>query len=47
LIDHLDASLECGHINENEAERFITEIKIAIRVLNGYIRYLKQRKEDL
>lgn len=47
LIDHLDASLECGHINESEAENFFTEIKIAIRVLNGYIRYLKQRKEDI
>ena len=45
LIDHLDAAMECAYLDNNVAETVINEIKAAIRVLNGYIKYLKQRKE--
>jgi four helix bundle protein len=46
LIDHSDVAMECKYITEIQAEELIGEIKTAIRVLNGYIKYLKQRKEE-
>jgi len=32
-------------MKDEDAGNMIDEIKIAIRFLNGYIKYLKQRKE--
>ena len=46
LIDHVDVALECEYLDNNHAENLIQEIKTAIRILNGYIKYLKGRKED-
>ena len=46
LIDHIDVALECEYIDDNQAENLIQEIKQAIRILNGYIKYLKGRKEN-
>jgi len=45
LIDHLGVALECEYLNDNHVEGLIDEIKTTIRILNGYIKYLKQRKE--
>ena len=45
LIDHFDVAIECEYLNDDEAKEQIQEIKTAIRVLNGYIKYLKNRKE--
>jgi four helix bundle protein len=45
LIDHLDVAKECNYINDGQFETLTKEIKTAIRMLNGYIRYLKNRKE--
>jgi len=45
LIDHIDVSVECNYINTNHSKSLIEEIKTAIKILNGYIRYLKSRKE--
>ena len=45
LIDHIGVALECEYIDDNHAERLIQEIKQAIRILNGYIKYLVKRKE--
>ena len=44
-IDHLDVALDCNYIEVDCAENLIHQIKTAIRILNGYIKYLKQRKE--
>jgi four helix bundle protein len=44
LIDHVDVALECEYLDNNHAESLIQEIKTAIRILNGYIKYLKGRK---
>ena len=44
-IDHLDVALDCSYINIDFAENLIRQIKTTIRILNGYIKYLKQRKE--
>ena len=45
LIDHVDVAVECDYIDYKYAESLIKEIKTAIRTLNGYIKYLKNRKE--
>ena len=46
LIDHMDVAVDCEYLKEKEAEIMITRIKTAIRTLNGYIKYLKSRKEE-
>ncbi len=46
LVDHVDVAVECEYMDDNHAENLIEDIKIAIKVLNGYIRYLKNRKES-
>ena len=46
LIDHMLVAEECGYIDESSAETEINEIKTAIRILNGYIKYLKTRKDS-
>jgi four helix bundle protein len=44
LIDHVLVAEECSYMQESEAKELIEEIESAIRVLNGYIRYLRKRK---
>jgi len=46
LIDHVDVSLDCNYMVSSSPESLINKIKTAIRILNGYIKYLKQRKES-
>jgi four helix bundle protein len=46
LIDHVTAAVECGYIGQKEGEELVEEIKKAIILLNGYIRYLKSRKQN-
>jgi len=46
LIDHVDVASDCRYMERNSSENLINQIKTAIRILNGYIKYLKQRKES-
>jgi len=46
LIDHVLIAEECEYIEGKEKERLIEHIVSAIRLLNGYIRYLNKRKDD-
>jgi four helix bundle protein len=46
LVDHILVAEECSYVDKNQSETLIDEIKIAIRTLNGYIKYLKGRKES-
>ena len=46
LIDHVLVAEECEYIDHQVSQTIIDEIKTAIVVLNGYIRYLKVRKES-
>lgn len=46
LIDHIDVALECGYLNNNSAESLMQEVKTAVRILNGYIKFLKKQKEQ-
>ena len=45
LIDHVGVAVECDYIDYKYGESLMKEIKTAIRTLNGYIKYLKNRKE--
>jgi len=45
LMNQIDTALECEYIDVNYFKRMIDKIKTAIRVLNGYVKYLKKRKE--
>jgi len=45
LIDHVLVAEECEYIESNEKEELIDHIISAIRLLNGYIKYLKTRKD--
>ena len=45
LIDHTDVAVECEYLDNNHTQTLIQEIKRSIRILNGYIKYLKRRKE--
>lgn len=46
LLNQMDTALECMYIDENYFNDMVEKIKSAARLLNGYIRYLKKRKED-
>jgi four helix bundle protein len=46
LIDHVLVAEECEYINNNEKEKLIDHIASAIRLLNGYIKYLRKRKDE-
>jgi four helix bundle protein len=45
LINQTDTALECAYIEKDYFEIMINKIKRAIHVLNGYVKYLKNRKE--
>ena len=45
LIDHVIVGEECEYMDHALADGHIEEIKTAIRILNGYIKYLRSRKE--
>lgn len=46
LVDHLLVAHECQYISVGKQDEIIDEIKVAIKILNGYIRYLQKRKEN-
>mgnify|MGYP000501115652 CR=1 FL=1 len=46
LIDHVGVATECRYLEKQRAETLINEIESAIKMLNGYIRYLKIRKGE-
>jgi four helix bundle protein len=45
LIDHMDAALACDYIDTSTAEVTIHQIREAVMVLNGYIKYLGNCKK--
>jgi four helix bundle protein len=44
LVDHIDTAAECGYIENHYCNTLSEETQTAIKVLNGYIRYLKEKK---
>jgi len=45
LIDHVLVAEECEYITREVKEELIEHITVAIRLLNGYIKYLRTRKD--
>ncbi len=45
LLDHLNIALDEKYIKENKYKNFREQIFDIIRMLNGYIRYLKNKKD--
>ncbi|MCG2711232.1 MAG: four helix bundle protein [Candidatus Omnitrophica bacterium] len=45
-IDHFTAALDERYIKQSEFDEFRIEIFESIKILNGYIKYLKQEKSN-
>ena len=45
LMDHVLTAEECSYIEKDKSDALTHDIVSAIRLLNGYIKYLKTRKE--
>jgi len=45
LIDHMDVVLSCKYILDTDRKTFVQRIEDLIRGVNGYIKYLKGKKE--
>ena len=46
LIDHLTVSLDEKYISQEIYKTYKTEIFEIVKLLNGYIKYLRERKEN-
>jgi four helix bundle protein len=46
LLDHTETAHDCGFMENRSANELDSKIRKAINTLNGYIRYLKKRKEE-
>ncbi len=46
LLDHFTVALDARYINQDEFEGFRAEVFELIKILNGYIKYLKKEKKN-
>ena len=46
LLDHFTVALDEEYISRKEFEEFQAEIFDLVKLLNGYVKYLKKAKED-
>jgi len=44
ILDHLDCAFDCEYLTEMELNDFKQKILTALKILNGYISYLKKAK---
>ena len=45
-IDHLSVALECEYISKQTYKTYSDEIKVLLKMLNGYINYLRRQKSN-
>ncbi len=45
-LDHLNVAFECKYIDQKTKNEHVTEINTIIKMLNGYVRYLTERKKS-
>ncbi len=45
-LDHLTVALDCSFINQKTFKNFEEKHNVLLALLNGYISYLKKRKDD-
>jgi four helix bundle protein len=43
-MDHIIIANECKYIQNEECQQSLNEIKDAMRILNGYIKYLHEAR---
>ncbi len=46
LFEHLSVALDGGYINTDELEDYKKHLFLLIKMLNGYIKYLENRKTE-
>lgn len=46
VLDHLICAYDCSYITENDLNSYRGKITHILKILNGYISYLKKRKEE-
>lgn len=46
VLDHLICAYDCEYISESELNNYRETIMNILKILNGYIAYLKNRKEE-
>ena len=46
MIDHITVAVDCEYIDNEQEQYYINKVEEIIKLLNGYIKYLKKRKED-
>ncbi|NGP88490.1 four helix bundle protein [Fodinibius halophilus] len=46
LLDHISCSIDEKYLSPNETEKISTQITTCIKLLNGYIAYLKKAKQN-
>ncbi|MBI3601128.1 MAG: four helix bundle protein [Nitrospinae bacterium] len=44
LLDHIEVALECVYINNEEYLKLQANIEEILAILNGYVKYLKEKK---
>ena len=46
-LDHLICAFDCGYISKELVDNFEKEIEEISRMINGYINYLKKKKQKV
>ena len=46
LLDHFTVALDERYINQSKFEEFRTQILESVKILNGYIKYLRKEKKN-
>lgn len=46
ILDHLICAFDCKYINENDLRLYREKISHILKILNGYISYLRKKKEE-
>ncbi|MFQ5714763.1 MAG: four helix bundle protein [Candidatus Scalinduaceae bacterium] len=46
MIDHITVAVDCEYIDNEQEQYYINKVEEIIKLLNGYIKYLKKSKED-
>jgi hypothetical protein len=44
MIDHITVAVDCEYVNNEQGQYYINKVEEIIKLLNGYIKYLSDRK---
>ncbi|OFY82660.1 MAG: hypothetical protein A3F72_02265 [Bacteroidetes bacterium RIFCSPLOWO2_12_FULL_35_15] len=46
VLDHLICAYDCNYINENELNLYREKVSHILKILNGYISYLRKKRKS-